>query len=192
MGKIISVFGSNRLERDSTEYNEVRELGRLLALSGYVVCNGGYGGAMEASARGAVEAGDQSRRAAGGHTIGITLQSVPGSANPYIREEIKAESLFERLRLLLEKADGFVIVRGGTGTLVELALSLELQLKRLTPAKPVVLLGSYWKSVVDTLEHEVEFPNPFRGESLPPYPRAVLFTAATARDAVSLIDKYLQ
>jgi uncharacterized protein (TIGR00730 family) len=183
MNTIVSVFGSNRLEQGSPAYEEARELGRLLALKGYAVCNGGYGGVMEASARGA--------REAGGHTIGITLRAVPSPANPYIREEIKADSLFERLRRLLEKARGFVILPGGTGTLVELALCLELQLKRLTPPKPVILLGSYWKSVLDALEPEVKFMNPFRIIAPRSFPETVLFAAPTAAEAVSMLERFL-
>ncbi len=49
MRKIISVFGSSRPAEGDPEYVEAREIGKALALEGFVVCNGGYGGIMEAS-----------------------------------------------------------------------------------------------------------------------------------------------
>ena len=55
--KIITVFGSSRTKKGGGPYKEAYQLGKLLAEAGFVVCNGGYGGLMDASARGAKEAG---------------------------------------------------------------------------------------------------------------------------------------
>src|SRR5689334_18917846 len=112
--KTVTVFGS-ALPTDGSEiYAEAQRLGRLLAEAGYVVCNGGYGGLMEASARGA--------REAGGHTVGVTCVIWPRSANSYIAEECRTESFLARLLTLIERADAFIVLPGGTGTLAELAL----------------------------------------------------------------------
>src|SRR5437763_866374 len=61
---VVTVFGSSRAEHDSPEYRQAYQLGKLLAEAGYVVCNGGYSGTMEAASRGCKDAG--------GRTIGVT------------------------------------------------------------------------------------------------------------------------
>ena len=43
----------------SRDYEAAREVSKKLAAAGFVICNGGYGGMMEASARGAKEGGGQ-------------------------------------------------------------------------------------------------------------------------------------
>ena len=45
---VVTVFGGSRVERDTPAYREAYEVGRLLAERGYVACNGGYSGTMEA------------------------------------------------------------------------------------------------------------------------------------------------
>ena len=114
--KTVTVFGSSLPGEGSTAYVEAQRLGRLLAEAGYAVCNGGYGGLMEASARGA--------REAGGHTIGITCVIWPRPANPYIVEEVRTQNFPERLMTLIERGDAYLVLPGGTGTLAELALGL--------------------------------------------------------------------
>ena len=138
---VISVFGSSRIPPDGPEYREAYAVGRLLAEAGYVVCNGGYSGTMEAVSRGAKEAG--------GRTIGITVDVFGGrSPNPYIDEEIGTSTLLLRLDKLTEVADGYIVLGGGIGTLLEMALVWNLQLMAVFD-KPIVLLGSDWRAAVE-------------------------------------------
>src|ERR1039457_3914049 len=119
--KTVTVFGSALPADGSQAYVEAQRLGRLLAEAGYAVCNGGYGGLMEASARGA--------REAGGHTIGITCVVWPRPANPYIVEEVRTQNFPDRLMTLIERGDAYLALPGGTGTLAELALVWEMMNK---------------------------------------------------------------
>ena len=64
--KIITVFGSSRPVEGEPDYEEARNLGRVLAQSGFAVCSGGYGGVMAGVSRGAKEAG--------GKTYGVTAE----------------------------------------------------------------------------------------------------------------------
>ena len=57
MKKIVSVIGGGSCPPEDEKV--ARELGRLLAESGYVVLTGGLGGVMEAASRGASEAGGE-------------------------------------------------------------------------------------------------------------------------------------
>ena len=147
MKKVISVFGSSRPHEGEAEYREAFELGKELASSGFVVCNGGYGGIMEASARGAKEAG--------GETIGVTVEAFSRSANRWIDREIKERTLPDRISTLVDSADGYVVVKGGTGTLLELAYVWEFINKRFIAEKPILILGDFWSGVVETLKDEL-------------------------------------
>ena len=141
--KTIGVFGSSRREENSEFYREARELGGVLARTGYTVLSGGYWGSMAAVSRGAAEAG--------GQVIGVTCPIFdPTPANPWLTEEIKTPSLIERLRIMLDRCDGFVAVRGGIGTLSEVTLAWSLlQTRSLNASPPLVLLGVDWQAVVD-------------------------------------------
>lgn len=147
MAKVISVFGSSRPRENDPEYLEARTLGRELARAGFVVCNGGYAGIMEASARGAKESG--------GATIGITVETFPRKPNKWIDTEISKPNLVQRLEDLVGTADGFVILKGGTGTLLELAYVWEFINKKLIRERPIVLCGEFWNGVVETLREEL-------------------------------------
>jgi len=49
---MISVFGGAYCRAGDREYEEARDIGRLLAGAGYVVCTGGYQGTMAAASQG--------------------------------------------------------------------------------------------------------------------------------------------
>ena len=149
--KTVTVFGSSLPSEGSRVYVEAQRLGRLLAEAGLAVCNGGYSGIMEASARGA--------RGAGGHTIGVTCVVWPRPANPYIIEEVRAQSFLERLMTLIERGDAYVVLPGGTGTLAELALCWEMMnkdslAKTVGGRKPLLVMAPYWQPVIDCLKQE--------------------------------------
>ena len=139
--KRIVVFGSSDPTPGEPAYEQARALGDALARAGYDLVNGGYGGTMAASARGA--------RDAGGRTIGVTCNAFgPVPANPFIDQEIRTPNLPQRLATLIDLADGFVVLGGATGTLVELAMTWELTAKRQMPARPIVCLGEFWQPLI--------------------------------------------
>ncbi len=154
--KVVTVFGSSLPGEGSTAYVEAQRLGRLLAEAGYAVCNGGYSGLMEASARGAREAGR--------HTIGITCVIWPRPANRYIVEEVRTQNFSERLMTLIERGDAYLVLPGGTGTLAELALSWEMMnkgslSKTVGGRRPLLVMAPYWQPVIDCLRQEGQLKN---------------------------------
>ena len=143
---VITVFGSSAVREGEPAYAQALELGAAIARAGWVLCNGGYGGTMEATARGA--------KSEGGTTIGVTCRLFRSQPNPYLDEQIVAANLSERIDMLVSRADGFVVLPGGTGTLAELAVTLEMVSKGFGRARPVVLLGPYWYPVVELADRE--------------------------------------
>ncbi len=149
----VSIFGSSRPVRGDPEYAVAQDTGKQLALAGFTVCNGGYGGIMEASARGAKEAG--------GDTVGVICSAFPGrSPNAWLDEVIIEDSLISRLMKLMALGDAYVILKGGTGTLLELAAVWEFMNKGLMLERPIVLVGDFWTGVVETLKEELEWEGP--------------------------------
>ncbi|HEX5422105.1 MAG TPA: LOG family protein [Candidatus Acidoferrales bacterium] len=140
LARTITVFGSSRPRPGDPYYEEARQLGGALASAGFAVCSGGYGGVMEAVSRGAKEAG--------GKTLAVTAKFFRSRANPWVDEEISVETWQERLFELIRRGHGYVTCRGGTGTLVELAVVWEMINKGVMKRKPVVALGSFWGPVV--------------------------------------------
>ena len=86
---VISVFGSGSVLYESSAYATAQELGRLIAEAGYKTQTGGYGGVMEAAARGAKQAG--------GDSIGCLLKKWP-KGNPFLVESLVFDDIYDRLR----------------------------------------------------------------------------------------------
>jgi uncharacterized protein (TIGR00730 family) len=147
MNKVITIFGSSRPMDGDEEYQLAYEVGKQLSLAGFTVCNGGFGGIMEASARGAKEAG--------GKTIGVTFNIKGRVANSWIEEQIHVPDLIDRMMKLVEFGDAYVVLKGGTGTLLELAAVWEFINKGLLAEKPIVIIGDFWSGVVETLREEL-------------------------------------
>jgi hypothetical protein len=141
--KIVTIFGTGRVAQADPACALALETGRLLASAGFTVANGGYGGTMLAAAKGAAEAG--------GQIIGVTCSAFKSAkANQYVTREIVTASLDERLDTLIRLGQAYLVLPGGTGTLLELAKVWELKNKGFPKAdKPIILVGGFWKPLVD-------------------------------------------
>jgi uncharacterized protein (TIGR00730 family) len=139
--KIITVFGSSHPQDGHEDYAEALELGHALAGAGFTVCTGGYGGVMEAVSRGASESG--------GHVVAVTSRFFRSHANRWVKEETSMPTWHERLFELVRVADGYVACKGGTGTLVELAVVWEMLNKKAMEQRPFVVLGDFWQPIID-------------------------------------------
>lgn len=141
--RTVTVFGTGRAKPGDAAYALAYETGKILAQAGFVVVNGGYGGTMEAAAKGASEAG--------GQIVGVTCSAFKRSIpNEYISREIVTGSLDERLDTLINLGQAYVVLPGGTGTLLELAKVWELKNKGFLEAhKHIILVGGFWQPLVD-------------------------------------------
>ena len=151
---IVAVYGSAAPKPGTPFYQNALELGRLLAQAGHTVMTGGYGGTMEAVSRGAAEAG--------GATLGVTCAEIeqyrPGGANPWVQQEIRTQTLPQRLEVLTRQPDAMIALPGGIGTLCEISLALNLMVISPAPPKPFILIGTSWEKVFQqffTVNHEM-------------------------------------
>ena len=148
MHKTITVFGSSQPVETEEQYKLAYELGSLLAKKGFNVCTGGFFGIMEAVSKGAVENGVEA--------IGVTVNNWGPDGNKYLTKEIKCSSLFERINKLIETGDGFVILQGGTGTLLELAAVWELSNKGIMDNKPIACHSSMWEEITSVMNEQMK------------------------------------
>jgi uncharacterized protein (TIGR00730 family) len=142
---IIAVFGTSKADESDAAFCIGVQLGKMLADAGFNIANGGYGGTMRAVAKGAAGTGAK--------IFGVTCTAFKrGRANEFVTDEISSDSLDQRLKKLIELGDGYIILPGGTGTLQELACVWEHKNKGFeTSAKPVILLGAFWKPLVEMM-----------------------------------------
>jgi uncharacterized protein (TIGR00730 family) len=158
--KIVTVFGNSRPHAGDAQYSAAQALGGELALRGFVICSGGYGGVMEAVSRGAKEAG--------GSTMAITARFFKARANKWVDEEICVKTWQERLFELVKRGHGYVVCPGGTGTLVELAVVWEMMNKGAMARRPLVVLGDFWGSVIERVrEVELGHKSPWGAKNEP-------------------------
>ena len=149
MKKTITVFGSSRPAEGEEEYKTAYKLGYELAKNNFNICTGGYLGIMEASSKGATEAG--------GEAIGVTIKSWGRAGNKYLTQEIRCNSLYERLNKLIDLGDAYVVLQGGTGTLLELAAVWEFSNREMIDHKPVVCHSLMWKEIVHVINKQMEY-----------------------------------
>ncbi|MCU0511224.1 MAG: TIGR00730 family Rossman fold protein [Anaerolineae bacterium] len=147
MKRTIAVYGSARLAEEDPLYAESRTVGQMLAQAGYAVMTGGYAGVMSAASQGAAEAG--------GHVIGVTVRQLEligeRVVNPWVQQEIKYDTLRDRLHHLTHEPDGYVVMPGGVGTVQEVAEVWQLFRLRAIPPRPFILYGAFWQPLLTML-----------------------------------------
>ncbi|MCB0208552.1 MAG: LOG family protein [Anaerolineae bacterium] len=172
--KVVSVFGSSAPLPNSADYESARTVGRLLARAGCIVQTGGYSGVMAAASQGAVEAG--------GHTIGVTSAQIeqfrPAPPNEWVKEEIKHQTLRERLLYLIENCDGVIVMPGGIGTLSELSLVWSFVQTGERPPLPIVTVGGLWQRTL------AAFIDP---TYIKPVHQGLVIVTRTAQEAVDAV-----
>jgi uncharacterized protein (TIGR00725 family) len=143
--KRIAVFGAASPRPGQPAYKQAQRLGDLLGKAGYIVMTGGYVGTMEAVSRGAAEAG--------AHVIGVTCDEIEnfrfGSANPWVKEEIRTQALRERIHVMISTCDAALALPGGIGTLTEVSLMWNVLLIGAIAPRPLLLIGEGWQSTID-------------------------------------------
>lgn len=145
--KFVTVFGSSIPVAGEIEYEHAFKLGKKLAQNNINVCSGGFQGIMDAVSKGAFEGGAEA--------VGVTLDIYNALSSKFLSQEIVCHSLFERLKNLIEIGDAYVVLQGGTGTLLELALAWEYMNKNMIQSKPFACHSDLWTGIVDLMEKQI-------------------------------------
>jgi uncharacterized protein (TIGR00730 family) len=139
--KTVTIFGTARKLDNEGVASNAYELSRRLAVDGFTVVTGGGNGVMEASNRGAYDAGGQS--------IGLNILLPHEQAlNEYTTENFQFQHFFGRKVAMTLDASAFVFFAGGFGTLDELFEILALEETFKIPRAPIILVGSdFWNPI---------------------------------------------
>ncbi|MGM0608354.1 MAG: TIGR00725 family protein [Candidatus Muiribacteriota bacterium] len=122
----ISIIGGANFDRK----NEIiaYQIGQLIARNDFILVNGGLGGVMEASARGA--------KSENGLTVGILPVYDKNKANKYIDVVIPTGVGHSRNVQVASAGEVIIAVGGSLGTLSEICIALKLD-------RPVITLHSW-------------------------------------------------
>ncbi len=143
----VTVFGSSIPLENDEEYQIAYQLGHLLGKANINVCNGGNLGIMDAVSKGAKEQGVE--------VIGVTVSSFVQNPTKYLTKEIKCNTLFDRIQKLIDYGDAYIILQGGTGTLLELASVWELMNKNMMKKKPIACHSKYWFDIIHIINQQL-------------------------------------
>lgn len=143
--QVIAVFGSSAPVKGDQIYTLAYQVGQQLAEAGFAVATGGYVGTMTAVSEGASDAG--------GHVIGVVSDQIerfrPIGPNQWIEEEIRYDSLRDRLLHLVRENMGMIVLPGGIGTLSEFSLAWSFLQTGEIDSRPLVLLGDMWPQTIE-------------------------------------------
>jgi len=124
--RYVAVCGAS--EATPSQLDAAREVGRLLARSGAVVINGGFGGVMAAASEGAAREG--------GTVVAILPDSDRAGVNHHVTIAIATGLGQARNAVIVTAADSVIAIGHGWGTLSEIALARRLD-------RPVFALDSW-------------------------------------------------
>jgi uncharacterized protein (TIGR00730 family) len=172
----ITVFGGSAPKEGEPAYQEAYQLGKLIGSAGYTVLTGGYIGTMEAVSHGTSETG--------GHVIGVTCDQIeawrPVAPNKWVAEELRFETLRERLFALIDKCDSAIALPGGPGTLTEISMMWNQMQTDSIPKRSLTLVGEGWYQTFLTYYE-------YLGEYTNHQTRHLLQFAPTVQEAFKLI-----
>jgi uncharacterized protein (TIGR00730 family) len=138
-----TIFGSARVQPGDPEYETAREVGKLLAASGWMVVTGAGPGIMRAGNEGAGQG--QSF----GFNIVLPFEQVPNEFIVGDAKLINFKYFFTRKLMFVKEADAFVLFPGGFGTMDEVFELITLMQTGKSDLHPAVMLespgGTYWK-----------------------------------------------
>ena len=145
----LCVFCGAQTGRNPAHAEAARELGAALARRGITLIYGAGGiGLMGVMAEAAL--------AEGGAVVGVIPESLESLevAHQGLTETVVTEDMFRRKQIMMDRADAFVVLPGGFGSLDEFFEVLTWKQLGLLD-KPVVVLDSdgFWGPLFDLLDH---------------------------------------
>ena len=147
----ICVFCGSREGTDPGHAQLAEAFGTLLGERGHTLVYGGGGvGIMGIVARAC--------KAAGGRVEGIIPESLIGTEHAWEEADqmIQTATMHQRKQLMEARADAFVALPGGFGTLEEVAEVLTLKILNYHNEPMILLPGTFWQPLQATLDHFID------------------------------------
>jgi uncharacterized protein (TIGR00730 family) len=141
----VTIFGSARVPRDHWVYAAVRDLAKELAGMGCGIVTGGGPGLMQAANEGVSLAGSEAQKRSMGIRVDLPFEQ---EVNPFVAQAYEHRTFFSRLHHFVLLSEAFVVVPGGIGTVLELAMIWQLLQVRKLSQTPLILIGPMWADFV--------------------------------------------
>ena len=141
----VAIFGSARIGKGDSVYNEVTELAKIIAENGIDIVTGGGPGLMEAA-----NLGERLSNNTNSKSIGLTIQ-LPTEAKGNRHLDIKKhfQKFSSRLDHFMTLSNVVIVMPGGIGTCLELFYTWQLtQVHHIEPI-PIILYGEMWNELLE-------------------------------------------
>ena len=142
----VTIFGSARLEPGTVAYERVKEVAAELTKMGCDIVSGGGPGIMRAANEGAHSVDPKALHRSVGIRVDLPFEQ---ELNPFVGLAYEHRTFFSRLHHFMIASDAFVVVPGGIGTLLEMALAWQLLQVRKLYNTPLILVGKMWAELVE-------------------------------------------
>ena len=142
----VTIFGSARLKPGTVAYDAVKELAAQLTRMGCDIISGGGPGMMQAANEGALSVDPKALHRSVGIRVELPFEQ---EVNPFVGLAYEHRTFFSRLHHFMIASDAFIVVPGGIGTVLELALAWQLLQVRKLYNTPLILIGKMWADLVE-------------------------------------------
>ncbi len=178
--KSVTFFGSARISKDDSRYQEAEKLSKMLVKEGFAVFTGGGPGIMEAANKGANKAG--------GESVGLNIQlKYAQRINEFVKKAMGFHYFFTRKVMLSYSAQAYVFFPGGFGTLDEFFEILTLVQTRKVPQYiPLICVGKeFWEPLIEWIKEVNYQKNKFIDEK----DMSFYYLVDSAEEAFEIIKK---
>ena len=146
--KIVTFFGSHRVNQESKYYSDCKKLAFELGKRGYAILSGGGPGIMHAANSGAIDSK--------AHSIGMRAELLKGEkvTDPIFTETLSFKFLFARRFIMSIKSEALIFYPGGYGTLNELFEYAVLMQTGIVDTVPIICVNkTYWDGLFEWLKN---------------------------------------
>jgi uncharacterized protein (TIGR00730 family) len=142
----VTIFGSARARPGMYPYDEVKRLAAELTTLGCDIITGGGPGLMQAANEGAMSV----IGVAPARSVGVRVElPFEQDTNAFVGELYRHKTFFSRLHQFVIASDAFVVVPGGIGSLLEMAMVWQLLQVSQLHRTPLILVGAMWVDLVE-------------------------------------------
>ncbi|HBB35918.1 MAG TPA: lysine decarboxylase [Cyanobacteria bacterium UBA8803] len=141
----VTIFGSARMQPESTLYQGVRRLASELTVMGCDIVTGGGPGLMQAANEGSVIADPADLTQSIGIRVNLDFEQ---EVNPFVEQVYEHRTFFSRLHHFVLLSDAFIVVPGGIGTALEALMIWQLLQVRKLHDTPLIMIGKMWFDLV--------------------------------------------
>jgi predicted Rossmann-fold nucleotide-binding protein len=157
--KRVAIFGDAEAKATDQHFVDAFNTAKLLAQNGYIIVNGGGPGIMLAATLGAIEGKGKAEVVIIDEKVDMGANyEGSGKDNKSKADKVyRTKNIQERTGKLVEIADAYVVFKGGTGTMAELAFVWEKAKFEYGKHEPLIFFGDCWKNTIETLVENLDF-----------------------------------